>query len=410
MAYPTIRVYEPDNTTFKVDLTYYTADARWGPKEGTSATDELNEDGEIVAVIDLDHPAASAMSPYDVLRLRGQDGVDRMAGYITDVREVLAQDSEERVIELEAVGLLGELDEAVVEPWVGAGRRPHSQTRVFNVASPAPAMLREGWDEVHAQSRDFAVTQGLRYPEGWAGTQCQWIWSRPSSETQPVGKCPFHTWFQNEDDAQYIPLISADNDFELWIDGVLLGKSPIRYPGYTWWKTFKYPLFLPAGVHDIVIIAENWQSIGLANPAGVIFGLWTTDGEGLSSLQHASGDSSEAVHGVWRCLDYPDPMPGFTAPQIMQVLFDEAQDRGALPGWTINTHGTHEEIPEFTCKVRDSYRSVLAQLAETWVDVWADVAGKVLHMTPKDTGRGSASGLVLTPGQNVTLTTRTTRI
>src|SRR5690606_6107388 len=96
-------------------------------------------------------------------------------------------------------------------------------------------------------------------------------------------------------------------------------------------------------------------------PAAVIAGLWTTDGEQLLNLIHWTSTS-------WKCLHNPDPWPGWTFPDAFEVLLTEAQARGALPGWTVEVHGSHDEIPELVFPNGSTLRDVLRQGTETWVD------------------------------------------
>lgn len=407
----TVQVFDPTNTTLLADLS--TEDD--GPLDA-KAQDRTNEDGSVSVTVRSGHEHASFLAPYNVLRFVSTDDTPRMAGFVSDLtdQEVDRDEYAGQVVDASADGLLALLEEAVTVPWVGVSRRPFSSDRVFNCASPP--LDRSAWTAVFEQSRTYAVTQGLEYPIGWAGEDPKWIWSAADSETQPVGFSVFHDQFTLADATDCIPLISADNDFELWLDGALLYRSPVKQPGYTWWDTYKAPIRIPAGDHDVVIIAENWSTAGTANPAAVIYGLWSTDGEQLVDLLHYTDTT-------WTCVHDADPLPGFYPGVIAGILWFEAVGRTALggpsTGWTLGFSATEdsngnawpEEIPEFVCKVGDSLRSVLRQLSETWVDVWADTEGLVLHMAAKSTGgRTQTSTVDLQPAVNITELSRTVSI
>lgn len=396
----TVTVHDWGNDTELADL------MDEGPRSGrvdASAQNRTNEDGVVRVTVHREHPSAGLLAPYNVVRLVGSDGEPRMAGFVSQLRDREVGNDEDELLEVQATGLLGLLDEAVVVPWVGVGRLPFSKDRVFNCFSPG--YDRSSWINAYAQSRTSAVTQGLRHPIGWAAmsdTVPDWIWSAPDSNTQPVGRSPFHSQFTVANDVEVVPLGSWDNDGEWWLDGTLLYRAPLKWPGYNWWDTYKAPLRIPAGTHDFGIAGENWSTVGAQNPAAVIAGLWTTDGEQLLNLIHWTSTS-------WKCLHNPDPWPGWTFPDAFEVLLTEAQARGALPGWTVEVHGSHDEIPELVFPNGSTLRDVLRQGTETWVDAWADLEGLKLHLAPKG-GRSQPSDVNLQRGVNITAMTRTVSI
>jgi hypothetical protein len=119
--------------------------------------------------------------------------------------------------------------------------------------------------------------------------------------------------------------------------------------------------------------------------------------------------------GAWYAKEYPVDAPGFTAGEIVRILVDEAKARGALSGVTLNFTDSvdsagrgWENIAEFSTPIGSTILDVLLALSTTWVDLQMSLAGLQLNMYSKPGGgAGSASGITLQRGTNISSLVRT---
>lgn len=399
-----LRVYNRANTTLLSNLDRTVSGRVWGPIEA-SAQDRLNRVGSASVTVPFDHPSASDLVGGNVVRMY-QDSVCVYAWTITQVRVVEIDDEPGKVIVASGVGLLGRWSEALVEPWNANEGRPVSLDRIWNWASPE--LSTTGWSST-VYNQAWAASQWPRLPEAWPKTNSpatEWIWSRTEAAVQPAGISLFRRARTFSSAATVAIFVAANSTFEAWIDGVLLEREPNRQPDRTGYeKTRRYVVAVGTGVHDFAFAVENWGGSISDNPAGLAVSVWTVESDELNTILF----TTRAADGDWKTKDYPNPYPGWTAVQILQMCLDEAQARDELLGWTINDNGqTYGEIEEFAVRVGDPLTKVIDALAATYIDVEADPTGRVLRVWPKSVGLGSVTSVDLDPGVNVSFLSRTT--
>lgn len=356
-----------------------------------------NQPGSGYVTVRRTHPSVLPLTAGNVLRLY-MEGEPVFAVDLEAVSEaVLRKAKKDEKVKVSGDGLLGRWRHSVVDPWLTT--RPVSFTRVWNWASP-PLDTTAWEDTVYNQTWEDSVGWS-ELPEAWPVPPefCSWIWSRAEDPVQPVGSSPFRfkRYFSNP--ATIVIYIGANSTPDVWFDGVLLEREPNKQPDKSGYEsTWRYVVPVEPGWHHLGILGTNWGGSESDNPAGVANAVYTinTGSMVLDDLLWVSHEEQD-----WVCLDYPEVLPGFTAPQILQMLLDEAQARGELEGWTIDAVGDFDEIEEFACRVGDSYLKVIESLADTYVDVACDPEGLVLRLWPKSVGQGTASGVEITQGANL---------
>ncbi|GIV00840.1 MAG: hypothetical protein KatS3mg014_2455 [Actinomycetota bacterium] len=225
---------------------------------------------------------------------------------------------------------LAVLDHAIVYPEQGSGRLSPS-TRLMNFTS-SDYEVRPPWTAaVQIKRQGDSTGQWDGAPLDWPDPDAYWIWAQaqgPGSDTtppQPVGRCYFRTQFYVGSQTPVTIFITADDGYELYLDATLVAKET---KAFMWAETQTYDVLLDAGLHTIAVVGINIHRDSVStNVAGVI----------VSVVERTEGGQSYGsvlvrTDNTWAALAYPPRAPGMTPGKIMQVLLDEAQARGALPG------------------------------------------------------------------------------
>lgn len=343
---------------------------------------KLNESGGGGIVVQSNHPAQAHIKGGNCVRLHSGSTLVHTFRIREDDRVRVARQHRERTITVDGEDLLDQFRHSLVDPWnADPFRRPVARDRLWNWASP-PQTTTSWSTTVHLQTRPA----GTRWPKAFpiAPLFAGWVWTRASSGSHPAGDGLFRRPFTLASSADVVFYMAAEDEFEPWIDGANIARSPVKWPDTDGWQdTWRYVPNCSPGDHHFAakVTTRGGRAAFLAAAFTVVNGkiadpLFSTAGSG------------------WRYLDYPSPKPGFTAVQILTQLLNEAQARWELPGWSIVAHGTHPVIEEFGVRVGTNYRDVIDALAESWIDVAADLEGLTLHVWPKDT-RGTVTAVNL---------------
>lgn len=376
-----LEIWDPSNTVKLGDL--WTTDNAGRQRNFDELADtgwKLNEAGAGGFTVQQDHPIVAQLAKRNVVRLT-IDGTPVFPYRIDSIRKKrVTKRQKHRTLQISGSGLLGrEFDKVRVAQWRQG--RPNTAERVWNWASPP--LDTTGWSSsLTQQTRTVSPHFPAYYPISplYAG----WVLTRADSQNQPLGDCLFRRPFTVAAATDAVFFLAADDTFEIWVDGVLIERNAVIYPDVSGWSdTWRYVVPLSSGSHTLAIKTTNY-----GGAHALIASAFEVNGQILGAPFFSTGPGSGLA---WRSLDYPDPKPGFTAPQILGMLFTEAQTRGALTGWSIQTHGSHPNIEEFSVRLGTSYRQVLDLIAAQWCDMEPDMSGLKLHLYPKD-GLGSASG------------------
>lgn len=397
-----VEVWNRANSSKLADITTSTDNAT-----SLTASLELNALGSFDMELQADHANASSVTAGTCVRL--YDGSTLVGTFtIDELEEILvAVDDADKVLKCSGSGLMSRLSQGLVYPWLGNTGRPVSRDRIFNWASPP--LDTTSWGGVFLQERVFPLAY---LPEAWPNADVfgYYINTRAfvPGGAHPVGDTLFRNSFDVETATNAVFYISADDTFELWLDGILLEREPNKQPDNSGNEsTWRYVVYLTAGTHTIAVKLTNWDvsDVSVVNPSAFIFSAWPVSSAGVITGVPFLTSSEDTFD--WLGLDYPDPFPGWEAPDILQMLLDECQDRDELLGWTLDVHGTYDEIVEFGCRVGDTFLKVVEALAATYIDVECDPEGLVLHVYPKGT-LGTTTSVSLVEGGSLVSLSRTT--
>ena len=365
-----IEIWDPLNTTKLADAWDVDGDLQQRNIDELAPTSaRLNESGSGGFVVQRDHPAVPHIAPGNVVRLL-DDSEPVYAYRVVEAEHTeIARLESDRVLKVDGEDLLEDGSHSTVDPWTSG--RPVSLDRVWNFAAPR-GFDDSAWSTVnHFQERIIEPRWPVAYPMPplYAGL----LWTRPHSWTQPVGSTLWRRPFELDDAADLAIYQAADDAANMWADGALLNRNSVVWPDMSGWqKTWREVPPFSAGEHVVAFEAFNY-----GGPAFLMSSAFTVTNGLLDQPIFSTGDLE------WRWLDYPTEKPGFTAPQILQMLLDEAQARSELNGWTISVHEDHPNIEEFSVRVGTNYRAVIENLRALWCDVAADTESLVLHLWPK---------------------------
>jgi hypothetical protein len=391
-----LEVFNPINATKLATLTEFGV-------VNLTAQDTLNDVGALSFTVTSDHPDLGDVALGNVVRVLDGSTII-FAARIQSTRTIkVARDGQGgELVEVSCRGLLGDFADSVVQPWVTG--RPQSLDRVFNWASPKLNL--SSWNS-QVWNRPGVGIDFNKFPEAWPVDPAlnSWVWSNsntppapPWTSNESLGESLFLKTFTAS--GTIVIYFAGKRTWDLWLDGVQLAAEPVdvnTLDGYE--QTWRYVVNVSSGTHRFAARVQN-AGLGLSGmiaacfqvTAGLLDTVIWTSAETVSDWysQHLAKNSAGA-----------GTFPGFTAPQIIEELLDEAQDRGELAGWTFVTYGTHSEVEEWACRVGETTLSALESLMASYVDLAVDPATLTLGIYPKGELGGTPS-VALTPGVNIT--------
>lgn len=347
--------------------------------------EKLNESGSGGFVLQEDHPAAEHVVPGNVVRVLS-DSTPLYSFTITERdHTTISKRQADRTIRVKGDDLLERWADSTVDPWIAG--RPISADRIWNWAAP------RGFDDSSWSTTSYAQTRILepKWPEAYpmAPLYAGQLWHHADSSSQPVESGLWRRTFTLASDADVAQFHAADDAANAWTNAVLLNRHGVVWPDTSGWqKTWREVPPYTAGTH-----VAAYEAFNFGGPAFFMASAFTVVNGVLDEPVYSTGD------GFWKWYDPSGgPKPGFTAPEIVDMLLDEAQGRGELLGWTITVHGTHPNIEEFSVRVGTNYRDVLDQISTVHCDIAADPEGLELHLWPKG-DRGSTTAVSVTSDQ-----------
>ena len=346
------------------------------------------------------HPNVLAYT--NIVRL-AIDGVDRFAFTIENREFALAAPQERagRWWTVSGRGILALLEDAIVFsefPIEGSTIRQ----RFFDWT--AAAYDDSTWGDTYYIDH--------QYPQGWpAESSAVPIWAESavadpdmsggSSTQNPAGTCLFRKTFTMPATHDVSIFFSSDDSGKVWFDG----EQILETSGNG--QIVRFDRLLGAGVHQIAVEATNLAfNGGEGRGPGMIL---------MSVLQHLAGGNQfgtdyaytlpQLYGGDWVALDYPTPpLPGMPIGQILRLLIEEAQARGALNGITLSfsdaldTNGSAwADEPDIALDIGTSLLDVVRTFVEQFIDVEMttalelDVYAKGTLGTDKTSGPGTVS-------------------
>lgn len=305
-----------------------------------------------------------------------------------------------RIIEMSGRGLCSMWEDAVVFPYGGTAQRPNSDSRAFGWFSPE--LSTTGWASAVVALSGLApntrtvppVPDPWFPPKGWSSvlSGSDWIWSRYTGFGTLAGTSLFRSTFSLASADRVAIFYTASSRCRIWLDGVLITPGWTSEPNE---ESFIYAHratpALSSGTHYIAVEAESqaWTPTLPGVSRGLLH-VSVHSGGGVGAT-YSSGNLLLGTSSSWKCLDYPTVYPAPTAGQIIRVLLEEAQARGALTGWTLNFTDTVDSLGQpwpvnraQVFRVGQSYAEVLRQLADSAIDFRAEPVGLRLSAYVKD--------------------------
>lgn len=306
-------------------------------------------------------------------------------------------------------GALAVLEDAIVYPDLYIETVPFADARIFNFSSFASLNGANDWAANSTGVHDWGVytAAGIYYtnvPAGFPDTTAHWLGPEApdGSGNNPVGDWYLKSVLPSVDEGQYRLSVCADDSVEVYVDNV-----PVHKAEGVFGRLITIDLWLDSALHDISFHITNLPLPLGGGPSGLIWSLQELNADGtVGAVVWHSVASGSALDFF---TSYPTDPPGFTAGDVLDTLFDEAQDRGALLNlsWdfsaTVDSDGVAwADVIQPSFQIGADYLTVIKQLGESYLipRIDPDVSGGlVLHVYQS---LGGASGVVYDRAENIT--------
>lgn len=287
--------------------------------------------------------------------------------------------------EVSGRGHIAALEEAVMYPPRGTDTLPITDDRVFNWASPNTVYDDSAWGSATEIAQDTS-TYWTGLPDGWPGaaSAAWWIWaSSGSQEWAPTGTCYFRRTFTVPAGVRRLRVyVGADDAMSGYLEGAKFASIDNSAQDPHQLQTFDVDV--TAGDRTLAFEAKNEPDdpaeVGFHNPAGLRVAVFALDQTGVESSLLLTTDS------LWKVVEYPPNPPGMTPGQVLRIVLQEAQARGALTelSWTFTDASDSKGEPwpnvtDIATKVGTDYLTFVKELMTTYVDAWMDPSGFVLN-------------------------------
>lgn len=341
----------------------------------------------------------TAGSGQDVLFFVG--GAAKFGGFVTNVVDTAVGPGDEAAVAkaLQVSGFLAEWQYMKILPDLGGEipskmGAPASSDRHFGyMSSTGVDTTKGGWraatvTPAHYGGDPFGpVDQRPNFvqPKGWPWLQSEWI--GPSSASGSSGGYIARSHAFDCPPGYYAIYAACKDEYDLWLDGVELGSRTGFYGGQ-------------AERYDVVVGDHfHFFSVACRSRGG-------RTGFNLAMMPYAStatpGKAKFQTDGGWLVLPTDNP-PGMSVGQIIHILFDEAQARGALPGWSLgfskdaDSNGVAWPIlPNYSLPIGMDGLAMLQQMGNQFFDFWCAPSSRTLIATQSGTVGGSGSESPLT--------------
>lgn len=327
--------------------------------------DPLNDTGTGKLNLQNDDTALASI-PYSAV-LRFLDGGQPRFASLVERKERVSKTQEEEVecvTTISGRGTLAVFEEGIVEPPLGADRTIFADTVHYNFA--LPAYDDSGWSAaVVNPNADYGE------PDAWPDSTALWIADRVGSTFDPTNGPPLGDMYGRKSFTVAGRTVAelwgaADDAYEVWLDGQhqfdeafdvgYLGQSRLQM------------VELDAGTHYLAVRFRNM----FPNRSGLRMSLLKVDPQTGAT----TGTILAKTDTSWKCLGYPATAPGFTPGEVIRLLVEAAQDRGALTGVTLNFDDDDDSAgdpwpvtADISVQVGDDLLTVLRQLCESYVDL-----------------------------------------
>jgi hypothetical protein len=326
------------------------------------------------------------------------DGATKFAALIEakTVASVARGEEAEEATEIKGRGTMARWEDLVVYPEGGLGGTLIGDTRFFNFASSY--FDDSGWATVDAIDLETAEQAA---PANWPDTTTKKIrpGGSPTVDRDPEEYGVRKVFATTGGDKTYRLFFTGDDGVDIFLNGVRIVEE-VR--PRMWQETRQADVRLrDDAAHLIAIKGTNVDFPG-DNYSWVAAALYNIEPDGTLGTLVVQTDAT------WVGVQFGDTPPGFTPHRVLEILLDEAQARGAVPELTLG--GTNAAdvdavawpvAPDIAFRIGLDGLSVLRQLAESYIDCAMDPESMRLDIWAHG-GKGTASGVVLAAGVNLT--------
>lgn len=251
--------------------------------------------------------------------------------------------------------------------------------RYFNFAAP-----RGDWYKA-AEWKAPVVLGAVRTaqtPKGWPEQlNASWVWN--ATGPAAAGDVYMRREFTTTAEASYRMIGTAGDYMAVLIDGVRV-FSVTEFGAVA--RTFSADFTLPAGDHVLAIRARKAQNSSTRGVVGMAMLRIPETDDSVEDSKDADRILWTGDSGGWVMNAYPKTPPGFTIGGVLLTLLDEARRRSvdslarmrATFTATADSYGNAwpgTVDPSF--KVGATLQEVVAQITDTYADVWVDSTGGV---------------------------------
>jgi hypothetical protein len=220
--------------------------------------DEFNGPGFGEVTVPLDSPDAALLTRDAVVKVNYEDTV-RFAWFVEELDRTIVDSSGRQLLKASGRGILGWLDDAVVYPQRGL-RAYNSALRGYNYVADDGAWTNSvtfGTPEAIMWRNDSTARQGN--PKRWPDKEARWIWATDPTATVKTGTVNwFRSTFTLTNPAKVRFWATADNSFDLYLDGaLLLSSADFSGQGATWTQFKARTISLAGGTHQLAARVEN---------------------------------------------------------------------------------------------------------------------------------------------------------
>jgi hypothetical protein len=322
-------------------------------------------------------PAADASSvDYDQVVKVAYDGTV-VAGFIVEEKtRTHVDDRGLSWVTLRGRGLLAWLEDAVVYPAWGL-KRWSPVDRPFNFAGKGGNWEdRVTWTSPLGVAYTDTTTARAGFPRRWPDRRAKWIWKTDPTDTVAADT---KNWFRSSftiSSARKVRFyVTADNRFQLFVDGTLILKtSDLKGEGATWKKTAVRTIRLDAGTHYIAVAASNGDG-SETSLAGLLVCVTQVQSNGKPGKVLRRTDTTN-----W---SVTDDEPRWYPSEIVENLLTEANSRGVdrigniTVGWTDDEDSSGRDwTTTAALKIRcgTTYLDVIHRMVDLGIDWWLDPA------------------------------------
>jgi hypothetical protein len=373
----------------------------------------LNDTGTGEVSVANDDPILATLTYDDAVRFY-LDGAPVFTMLVEgiDTQAIHPTEEAQEITKISGRGAGAMLDESVVYPEGGVGHLPVGDDRLFFFGQTP--YDDSGWQAATVMATyadttpNWVSLEGVKAPAGFPDPAAGYIWNNLGTvDDAPEGTVYFRGAFTLPAALEIRIYASADNEWELWLDGtsIMVGDEAT-----TWLNTHQTEVMrLSAGSHMLAARVLNGPPYvdddgAHPNPAFFMAAVVTVNG--------ADGSETPVFHtdGSWRVTNYLTNAPPVTAGEIMRILFDEAEARGCiLPDVTFSDTNDSDgsawgstgtaggPIYEFTVPIGDTYLNVFRSLSDTYIDYRCRYGSFILDVWNKS-ARTFSSPAVLISG------------